>query len=157
VVTGLAFLIIASIVSAMTSSLFESVYAQTTGSEDPLASARESDRQAEEGYYGLFNPTQAALQIINSVRQECEAANFIGSACVSLEYESPNTVVLNGDRLMLNTTGLLSGGGGGYWPNPYIWKAVDGFKGLGYSLTLTELGGQGSRGNPHEYILVMSK
>jgi hypothetical protein len=142
----------------MTSSLFVSVYAQTTPSEDPFASARESDRQAEERYYGLFNPTQTALQIINSVRQECESANFIGSSCVSLEYESPNTVVLSGDLLILDTAGLLTGGGGGgYWPNPYVWKAVDGFKGLGYSLTFTELGGQGSRGNPHEYILVMSK
>ena len=144
--------------SVLASSLSVSVYAQTTGSEDPLASARESDRQAEERYYGLFNPTQAALQIINSVRQECEAANFIGSACVSLEYESPSTVVLNGDKLILDTTGLLTGGGsGGNWPNPYIWKAVDGFKALGYSLTFTELGGQGSRGNPHDYVLVMSK
>ncbi|MDQ4067178.1 MAG: hypothetical protein M3114_06285 [Thermoproteota archaeon] len=136
-------------------SLYVTVYAQTTPSEDPFASARESYRLAEERYYALFNPTQTTLQIINSVRQECEAANFIGSVCISLEYESPNTVVLNGDRLILDTTGLLTGGG--YWPNPYIWKAVDGFKGLGYSLTFMELGGQGSQGNPHEYILVLSK
>jgi len=136
----------------------------TAPGEDPFESLRELDRKTEQRYQALFNPTQAALSIIDGVRQKCESANFIGNSCVSLQYESPRIVILEGDKLILDTSNLTGGsssssttGGGGYWPNPFLWQAVDGFKGLGYSVTSVELGGQGSQGNPHDITVVMEK
>lgn len=131
---------------------------QTTPSEeDPFASARERDRQAEAQYLELVRPSAASIQIIEEVRSECESSNFkfIGSQCVTLVYESPNTVVLDAGLLLISTD--FSGPLSGNWDNPFIWKAVDRFKALGYLVTSVELGGQGNQGNPHNWHIVMSK
>ena len=83
---------------------------------------------------------------------------------LDLVYESPRTVVLNGET-------LIFGGGGqpldpenlpdletlGNYPNSFLWMAVDGFKAQGYQIDCIMVGGQGSRGNPHEFVVVMSK
>ncbi len=142
------------------SSNLSSPPSQTTtppSEEDPFASARELDRQAEAQYQELARPSAASVQIIEEVRSECESSNFkfIGSQCVTLVYESPNTVVLDASLLLISTD--FSGSFAGNWDNPFVWKAVDRFKALGYSLTSVELGGQGSQGNPHNWHIVMSK
>lgn len=98
-------------------------------------------------------PTNQTAQIIENVRNECENAGFLGMDCVSLVYESPTTIVVGGALL---TAGFTSQSAGD-WNNPFIWKVVDGFKELGYSLTLAELSGQGSENNPHTWYVLMSK
>jgi hypothetical protein len=128
----------------------------TTLGDDFLADAKASDARMEAHYYEQIQPSQTALQIINNARAQCENNSFIGNACVSLIYESPQTVVLEGDLLILSTD--ILGEFAGYWDNPYLWLAVDDFrKGLGYSVTSIELSGQGSKGNPHTWNIVMSK
>jgi hypothetical protein len=119
---------------AMTS-LFVPVYAQigtnTTTSEIPLS--------------------ESATQIITKAQDEClkEAGAILGMFCVSVIHESPNTLVLNGD--------LLVGGSAGYEDNPFIWRALDGFRGQGYNIESISLAGQGSQGNPHKILIVMTK
>lgn len=116
--------------------LFVPVYAQigtnTTTSEIPLS--------------------ESAGQIITKAQDEClkEAGAVLGMFCVSVIHESPNTVVLNGDL-------LVGGGSAGYEDNPFIWRAVDGFRGQGYNIESISLAGQGSQGNPHNILIVMSK
>jgi hypothetical protein len=69
--------------------------------------------------------------------------------CVSAVYASPKTVLVTG-HLIIETTD-------GNQQNPFIWLAVDGFKALGYSISSIQLSGQGSQGNPHDWLIVMSK
>jgi hypothetical protein len=87
-------------------------------------------------------------------------------------HESPSTLVINGETLLLAApgTGPIGSTGTaedlfgeefassvGNYPNVYLWEAVDRFKAQGYTLTSVMLGGQGSQGNPHEFFVVMSK
>ena len=125
----------------------------TTGTTEapPLSSAED----IENLYNSRIGATQTSLQIMNTTRQQCEADGFFTTSCISLIYDSPTTVVFDGALLLLETGTILEGGR--YWPNPYIWRAVDQFKQQGYSLLSVELEGQGSRGNPHTIIVVMSK
>ena len=73
----------------------------------------------------------------------------LAELCVSIVYESPTTIVLNGELLIVQT--------GGYTDNPFFWQAVDGFKAQGFTIDTVAVTGQGSRGNPHELFVVMSK
>jgi hypothetical protein len=147
-------------IMTMTAMTTTAAYAQQQEgliSDETISDLESADAEAEARIYARFNPTQQALAIITSVRNDCEANGFIGNTCVSLEYESGNTLVLTGDRLLLDFQTIGTAGGGGNWPNPYIWKAVDQFKAQGYTLLSTELGGQGSQGNPHDWLIVMQK
>lgn len=95
-----------------------------------------------------------AQRIIDQAQAACagttEAA--LAELCVSAVHESPRTIVLQGNLLIVQTgTGIL------YTDNPYIWQAVDGLKNQGYTLTSVQLAGQGSQGNPHDWYIVMSK
>jgi hypothetical protein len=54
-----------------------------------------------------------------------------------LIYESQNTVVFDGELLLLEIGSILEGGK--YWNNPYIWRVVDQFKQQGYSLLSVNL------------------
>lgn len=94
----------------------------------------------------------AAQQIIADAQTSCsrEVGVIAPSLCVSVIHESPNTVVLNAQLLVLEVAT-------GYVDNPFIWRAVDGFRGEGYTLSSTVLSGQGSQGNPHQRYIVMSK
>jgi hypothetical protein len=120
---------------AMTS-LFVPVYAQigtnTTTSEIPLS--------------------EAAKQIITKAQNECstETSALVPFLCVNVIHESPGIVVLNGELLVSSTSGLAE-------DNPFIWRAVDGFSGQGYNIESISLAGQGSQGNPHNILIVMSK
>jgi hypothetical protein len=95
--------------------------------------------------------TPAAQQIIDNARAACAGVtpSVLAELCVSVVYESPTTLVLNGDMLIVQT--------GGYTQNPFFWQAVDGFKAQGYTIDSVLLSGQGSQGNPHEFSVVMSR
>jgi hypothetical protein len=98
-------------------------------------------------------PSAAAQQIINDTKAECEQAQFFGSRCVILVYESPTTVVLSG--------GVLIFGGGpesrGFYLNPFLWIAVDGFKAQGYTITTIEMTGAGNKSSANDFHVIMSK
>jgi hypothetical protein len=121
------------------------VYAQTT----PPPTAPPSLSTTTTSEIPLSAPAQ---QIISDAQTACsqEVGTLAPSLCVSVIHESPNTVVLNGQLLILE-------GVTGYVANPFIWRAVDGFRGQGYTLTSAELSGQGSQGNPHSWYIAMSK
>ncbi|HKI07194.1 MAG TPA: hypothetical protein VKA09_02255 [Nitrososphaeraceae archaeon] len=69
--------------------------------------------------------------------------------CVNAVYASPKTVLVTGNLIIETTEGNQQ--------NPFIWLAVDGFKALGYSISSIQLSGQGSQGNTHDWLIVMSK
>ena len=71
--------------------------------------------------------------------------------CLEVEYESPNTIVLQGDYLVFNST-LADNN-----PNQVIWKAVDNLKLKGFVIDSVVLSGVGSQGNPNVYHVIMSK
>jgi hypothetical protein len=142
--------------------MFVPVYAQTLPPSLPSlgdsSGTLASDAEIEALYNSRIGTTESTKQIINTTRQQCEADNFLGISCISMIYESPNTIIFEGDLLLLEI-GSISDitSGPKYWPNPYVWRAVDQFKGQGYALLSTELEGQGSQGNPHKLYIVMSK
>ena len=155
----LILLTMAVAVATMISSLFVPIYAQTLPSpsgENLLPDATiASGTDIESLYNSRIGATQASQQIVNTTRQQFEGDGFVGISCISLIYESPNTLVFDGELLLIEIGSILQGGK--YWPNPYVWRAVDAFKAQGYTLVSTELEGQGSRGNPHSWNIVMSK
>ena len=71
--------------------------------------------------------------------------------CLEVEYESPNTIVLQGDYLVFNST-LADNN-----PNQVIWKAVDNLKTKGFVIDSVVLSGAGSQENPNVYHVIMSK
>ena len=109
---------------------------------------------------GTISPT--AKQIIDAVKAECAKTVSLGTEpvpleikavlveeCLFLVYESATTVVLNGDLLIPSAGGNIN--------NPFIWQAVDEFKVQGYRVDSVMVSGEGSRGNPHQLYVVMSK
>ena len=56
-----------------------------------------------------------------------EVISVIAESCLSLVYESQQTVLYTADLL------VSTAGPGLYADNPSIWKAVDGFKAQGYT------------------------
>ena len=101
----------------------------------------------------LVTPSAAAQQIINNTQTECIQAQFSPRKCVILVYESPTTVVLNGQALIFGGSAESIGN----YPNPFLWKAVDGFKAQGYSITAIEIGGAGNKSNADRFHVIMSK
>jgi hypothetical protein len=101
---------------------------------------------------GTASPT--ALQIIDAVQAECAkltpGAESLSTLCVSMLYESDTTIVLKGNLLIIQSDV-------GYIDNPFIWQAVDEFKVQGYVVDSVLLSGQGSRANPHDLRVLMSK
>ncbi|HKH85877.1 MAG TPA: hypothetical protein VKA40_04945 [Nitrososphaera sp.] len=117
--------------------------------------------------------TPTTQQIIVDIQTQCrEQGVILLTDCVNVWHESPSTLVINGETLLLAApgTGPIGSTGTaedlfgeefassvGNYPNVYLWEAVDRFKAQGYTLTSVMLGGQGSQGNPHEFFVVMSK
>jgi hypothetical protein len=98
--------------------------------------------------------TTASQTIVGTAQVECDNSTthvIIPESCVSLVYESPSTIILNGESLV-----SVPGGSAGS-PNPFLWKAVDGFKAQGYQIDSVVMGGVGSVGNPNKFFVVMSK
>ena len=126
------------------------VYAQTTTTTPP---EEEEPTTRSAPIQQLVTPSAAAQQIINNTQAECKQAQFPPRKCVILVYESPTTVVLNGDL------SIFGGGaeGIGNYPNPFLWEAVDGFKAQGYAITAIGMSGAGNRSSPNEFHVIMSK
>jgi hypothetical protein len=99
--------------------------------------------------------TATTQQIISEVQTACDERTSYAELvfqCVSVVHESPTTLVLQGNLLLLPTQI-----GGDIIDNFFIWQAVDRFKAQGYSLTSVQLAGQGTQPNPHIWYIVMSK
>jgi len=60
--------------------------------------------------------TNQTIQIIQNVRNECESRGFLGMDCVSLVYESPTAIVVEGALLTAGSTSQFAGD----WNNPFI-------------------------------------
>lgn len=171
----LAIVVVGILAMMMTLSLLAPLVVETRPTPQPPLSPelREARTEEEEqSYMQLLNditaatitnttttntsasvPTNQTIQIFQNVRNECKSAGFLGIDCVSLVYESPTTIVVGGALLTAGSTSQFAGD----WNNPFIWKAVDSFKELGYSLTSVEIGGQGSENSPHTWYVLMSK
>jgi hypothetical protein len=98
-------------------------------------------------------PSSAAQQIINNTQAECKQAQFSPRKCVTLVYESPTTVVLNGDVLIFGASAESIGN----YPNPFLWRAVDGFKAQGYTISAIGMIGAGNKSSLNEFHVIMSK
>jgi hypothetical protein len=61
-------------------------------------------------------------------------------------HECPKRVVLEGDYITMT---------GSY--NPEIWNAIELLEGEGFQVDSTFLAGQRTQGNPHKYVIVMTK
>ena len=120
----------------------------------------------------LVTPSPAAQQIMNSTLIDCLQAGFFDYQCATLVHESPTTVVLNGEALILGGDPRLfesfenpetsssfdpESSPIGNYPNPFLWRVVDGFKAQGYTIDSVAVGGVGSQGNPNEFFVIMSK
>ena len=124
------------------------VYAQTTTANNATGNATTTTAPIQS-----VTPSAAAQQIINNTKAECEQAQFHQPRCVILIYESPTTVVLNG---------LIKIFGGSaetprLYPNTFLWKAVDGFKAQGYTITAVEMNVVSNRSSDNEFNVIMSK
>lgn len=99
-------------------------------------------------------PTSATTkQILQEVHTNCSEVTppVLTPLCVSVVHESPTTVVLTGNLL------IVVNEGGGYTDNRFIWQAVDEFKARGATLSSILLTGEGTQGNPHDWYIVMSR
>jgi hypothetical protein len=101
----------------------------------------------------LVTPSAAAQQIINNTQTECKQAQFPPRKCVILVYESPTTVVLNGEALIFGGSAESIGN----YPNPFLWRAVDAFKAQGYTISAIGMSGAGNKSSPNEFHVIMSK
>ncbi len=66
----------------------------------------------------------------------------------SVVYQSPSTVVLEGEKLALGPGGLLD--------NQYLWQAVDLVKQQGYTIESVTMSGLGTENNPDIYHVILS-
>jgi hypothetical protein len=124
------------------------VYAQTTTS-NTTGNATTTSAPMQ-----LVTPSAAAQQIINNTQAECVQAQFLPRGCVILVYESPTTVVLNGDVSIFGGSAESRR----HYPNPFLWNAVDGFKAQGYTITSIEInGGAGNQSSSNKFNVIMSK
>ena len=60
-------------------------------------------------------------------------------------HESPTRIIFTGDYIR------------GLTYNTGIWELVDALEAKGLTLDSIELTGQGSEGNPHSYLMIMSR
>ena len=130
------------------------VYAQTTTTSNTTAANTTGNATTTTtAPIQLVTPSAAAQEIINNTKAECQQAQFRQARCVILVYESPTTVVLNGRVLIF---------GGGpesrdYYPNPFLWNAVDDFKAQGYTITSIGISGVGNGSSLNDFHVIMSK
>ncbi len=66
----------------------------------------------------------------------------------SVIYQSPTTVVLEGNKLTV--------GAGGFVDNQYLWQAVDLVKQQGYNIDSVTMSGVGTADNPDVYHVILS-
>jgi hypothetical protein len=125
------------------------VYAQTTTANNATGNATTTTSAPIQ----LVTPSAAAQQIINNTKAECAQAQFRPGGCVNLVYESPTTVVMNGNVLIFGGSAENKT----FNPNPFLWKAVDGFKAQGYTITTIVMSGAGNDSSRDIFRVIMSK
>jgi hypothetical protein len=128
------------------------VYAQPTTTTTP-AEEEPATTTTTTAPIQLVTPSAAAQQIINSTKAECVQAQFLQTRCVILVYESPTTVVLNGLMKIFGGSAETPR----LYPNTFLWKAVDGFKAQGYTITAVEMNVVTNRSSDNEFNVIMSK
>jgi hypothetical protein len=180
-VVATVFLVLTAAASTMTT--ITTVYAQpgitSPGSTSPSSPTTTTGEPAIQVPTNISQPvtgeplTPTTQQIIINLQTQCrDQGVIILQECVNVWHESPRTLVLNGETLLLaapgsgpiGSTGTAEdlfgedfGSSVGNYPNIYLWEAVDRFKEQGYTLTSVMIGGQGTQGNLHEFFVVMSK
>jgi hypothetical protein len=180
-VVATVFLVLTAAASTMTT--ITTVYAQpgitSPGSTSPSSPTTTTGEPAIQVPTNISQPvtgeplTPTTQQIIINLQTQCrDQGVIILQECVNVWHESPRTLVLNGETLLLaapgsgpiGSTGTAEdlfgedfGSTVGNYPNIYLWEAVDRFKEQGYTLTSVMIGGQGTQGNLHEFFVVMSK
>ena len=93
--------------------------------------------------------TQNNTNMTRAIEQMEDSSGTCGPKlifCVYVLHESPNRIVLEGDYITLMNE-----------YNPEIWNTVELLEGQGFQLDSTLLAGQGTQGNPHKYVIVMTK
>lgn len=75
-----------------------------------------------------------------------QGTEILFNTCAHIIYESPSKVVLTGD--FIHTLSQTH--------NAVIWEIIEMQETKGFSVELIELTGQGTKGNPHSYFIVMS-
>jgi hypothetical protein len=128
------------------------VYAQTTTSNTTAANTT-GNATTTTAPIQLVTPSAAAQEIISNTKAECEQAQFRQVRCVVLVYESPTTVVLNG---LVKIFGGSAESQRNY-PNPFLWRAVDGFKAQGYTISTIEMNVVSNKSSDNEFNVIMSK
>ncbi|MEW6603198.1 MAG: hypothetical protein AB1351_00745 [Thermoproteota archaeon] len=107
----------------------------------------------------LYGPQPAESQ--QQQQQTTENVNFTRlferqldssfmAADARVVYQSPTTVILEGDLL------TLSNENGGYIDNYHLWEGVDIVKSYGYSIDVVTISGEGTGDNPLQYNIIMS-
>jgi hypothetical protein len=124
------------------------VYAQTTTANNTTGNATTTSAPIQ-----LVTPSAAAQQMINNIKAECVQAQFRPEGCVNLVYESPTTVVMNGNALIFGGSAENKT----FYPNPFLWRAVDGFKAQGYTITTIVMSGAGNDSRRDIFRVIMSK
>jgi hypothetical protein len=66
-------------------------------------------------------------------------------------YQSPTTVVLEGDKITIGESA------GGLIDKEFLWQGVDLVKQYGYEIDSVAISGLGTRDNPTNYHVIMSK
>ena len=128
------------------------VYAQTTTSNTTAANTT-GNATTTTAPIQLVTPSAAAQEIISNTEAECEQAQFRQVRCVVLVYESPTTVVLNG---LVKIFGGSAESQRNY-QNPFLWRAVDGFKAQGYTISTIEMNVVSNKSSDNEFNVIMSK
>jgi hypothetical protein len=129
------------------------VYAQTTTSNTTAANTTGNATTTTTAPIQSVTPSAAAQEIISNTKAECEQAQFRQVRCVVLVYESPTTVVLNG---LVKIFGGSAESQRNY-PNPFLWRAVDGFKAQGYTISTIEMNVVSNKSSDNEFNVIMSK
>ena len=130
------------------------VYAQTTTTSNTTAANTTGNATTTTtAPIQLVTPSAAAQEIINNTKAECQQAQFRPRGCVILVYESPTTVVLNGRVLIFGGSPESRD----FYPNPFLWNAVDGFKAQGYTITSIGISGAGNGSSLNDFHVIMSK
>ncbi|MGH9952091.1 MAG: hypothetical protein ACRD5J_10720 [Nitrososphaeraceae archaeon] len=92
------------------------------------------------------NVTKSELaQTIDRIVDADPSCNVLFNTCASIIYESDSRIVFVGDLIKSLSY------------NVAIWLVVDMLETEGFGIDSIELTGQGSKGNPHSYLIVMSR
>lgn len=96
--------------------------------------------------------TPPATQDVNFTQlfQEQLQSRFL-TLDAKIVYQSPTTVVIEGDKLTVGETG------GGLIDNEFLWQGVDLVKQYGYEIDSVAMSGLGTTDNPTNYHVILSK